>query len=172
MTIVVSDTSPIRAFAHLELLPLLQDLYRRIIVPQAVAVELSRAPLGQVVVGPDKLAELTFVEVRAVEPGMSLSRLLEELDRGESEALALALDLGADLVLMDERAGRSAAKREGLQVIGTLGVLLDAKRRGLIQSVEPLLDELQNNGQFFIGGPLREQILRAAGESGSARPGS
>jgi predicted nucleic acid-binding protein len=68
------------------------------------------------------------------------------------------------LVLIDESAGRSAAKKEGLVVIGVLGVLLEAKHQGLIGAVGPLLDQLQIRYHFFIGEQLRRQVLQAAGE--------
>jgi predicted nucleic acid-binding protein len=83
---------------------------------------------------------------------------------GESEALALAIELRADVILIDELAGRAAARREGLEVIGVLGVLREAKLRGLIETISPLLDQLQNKYRFFIGEQLRREILRSVGE--------
>lgn len=162
--IVVSDTSPIRALANLGLLTILQRLYGRVIIPRAVALELSQDPMGQFVIDVDDLGEFAGVEIAAVADGTDLERFLQELDRGESEALALAIELRADLVLIDETAGRSVARREGLNVIGVLGVLLEAKHQGLIEAVAPLLDQLQLRYQFFIGEQLRRQILRSAGE--------
>jgi predicted nucleic acid-binding protein len=162
--IVVSDTSPIRSLGNLGLLSILQRLYGRVVIPRAVALELSQAPIGQSMIRLDDLGEIAGVEIANVADGAILERFLEELDRGESEALALAIELRADLVLIDESAGRSAAKKEGLEVIGVLGVLLEAKRQGLIGAVGPLLDELQIRYHFFIGEQLRRHVLRAAGE--------
>ena len=65
---------------------------------------------------------------------------------------------------MGGAAGRSVARRHGLEVIGVLGILLEAKHRGLLVSLAPLLDRLQFNHQFFISAEIRRQILRAAGE--------
>ena len=162
--IVVSDTSPVRSLANLGLLSILQQLYGEIIIPQAVAVELSNPRGGRHVIALDDLAELGYLKVHQASDGPQLARFLAELDRGESEALALAIEFRADLILIDELAGRKAAKREGLAVIGVLGVLLDAKGRGVIESMAPLLDQLQDQHQFFIGDQLRRQILRSAKE--------
>jgi predicted nucleic acid-binding protein len=164
VTIVVSDTSPIRALANLGLLDLLQRLYGEVIIPRAVALELARAPTGPFPIALDDLSEFSFVKVETVQESPDLGRFRLELDPGESEALALALQLRADLILMDEVAGRSVARREGLEVIGVLGVLLEAKHRGHIEAIAPMVDELQDRHQFFIGDQLRRQILRAAGE--------
>lgn len=164
MRVVISDTSPVRALANPGLLNLLQILYDEVILPRAVALELSQAPAGHFVISLDDLAGFRYLKVQEVAESSELARFLVELDRGESEALALAIELEADLILMDERAGRAVARREGVEVIGVLGVILEAKHRGLIESVSPLLDQLQNHHQFFIGEQLRRQVLRAAGE--------
>ena len=90
---------------------------------------------------------------------------MQELDLGESEALALALEIRADLILIDEAAGRAMAKRMGVPFIGVFGVLLEAKRSGLIGAVLPLLDRLQNDHGFYLSAPVRDEVLRLAGES-------
>jgi hypothetical protein len=76
----------------------------------------------------------------------------------------LALELGAELVLMDEAEGRAAAALLNLKTMGLLGILLQAKRQGLITAVAPLLDRLQNEARFWIAPSLREALLQAAGE--------
>lgn len=68
------------------------------------------------------------------------------MDRGETEVLALALELNADLVIMDERLGRRHAKRLGLRITGTLGVLTKAKKMGLVPAIRPLITEMQTYG--------------------------
>jgi uncharacterized protein len=87
------------------------------------------------------------------------------LDPGESEALALALELKSSAILIDEAAGREMARRLGLLPIGVLGTLVRAKQRGLISSVGALADRLKSELGFFISTPLRDEILRIAGES-------
>lgn len=86
------------------------------------------------------------------------------LGAGESEALALALELHAERVLLDELAGRKLASRLGVPVIGTLGVLLAAKRRGLIPALRESLDQLRHSG-FRMDDDLFEAVLRQAGEA-------
>jgi predicted nucleic acid-binding protein len=162
MSIVVSDTSPVRALANLGLLPVLQALFGDVIVPEAVARELSLPPDGQT--GLD-LAQFSFLKIMAVSELSSIERFLVDLDRGESEALALAIEVQADLLLIDEIEGRARAREEGLEIIGVLGVLLNAKKIGYVVELKPLLDQLQNQHRFFIARRIREEVLRLAGES-------
>jgi uncharacterized protein len=162
--IVISDTSPVRALANLGLLNLLRQLFDEVILPRAVAVELSQPRDGQSVISLDDLAEFSFLKVQEVSESSDVERFLVDLERGESEALALAIELRADVILIDELAGRAAARREGLEVIGVLGVLREAKLRGLIETISPLLDQLQNKYRFFIGEQLRREVLRSVGE--------
>ena len=85
------------------------------------------------------------------------------LDRGEA-AIALALELTADLILLDERDGRSAAERAGLHVTGVLGVLLRAKEEGQIPLVKPEMNALRVRARFFLSPRLEQNILEIAGE--------
>ncbi|WP_159452280.1 DUF3368 domain-containing protein [Singulisphaera sp. GP187] len=157
----MSDTSPIRALANLQRLDLLPELFVEVVVPPAVERELRNSPKGLATVD---LGEYPFIRVQAVTDRTAVTRFLLKLDEGESEALALALEVGADLILLDEAADRHAAKRAGLTPLGVLGVLLEAKQRRLIESLSPLLDQLQDDYRFFITPRLRAEVLRSAGE--------
>jgi predicted nucleic acid-binding protein len=86
------------------------------------------------------------------------------LHAGEIAALSLALELRADLVLMDEAEGRSVAAALNLRTMGLLGILLEARLLSRIASVAPLLDRLQEDARFWMAPSLREAVLRAAGE--------
>jgi len=158
--IVVSDTSPITNLAAIGQLGLLRQLYQQVIIPEAVYRELtaegSRYP-GAVV------QQLDWVEIRAVTNSVLVSALRLELGEGEAEAIVLAQELAADVLLMDEHLGRAAATRLGLRVVGILGVLIEAKHRGLIQEIKPLVDLLMSLG-FRIGQDLYARVLGAAGE--------
>lgn len=90
--------------------------------------------------------------------------LRTSLDLGESETIALAVEIGAGLVLMDERDGRHAAQALGLRVMGAVGVLIHAKRRGMIETIRPELDALRDRAGFYLGAAVYATALDAAGE--------
>ncbi|WP_435010856.1 DUF3368 domain-containing protein [Tundrisphaera lichenicola] len=161
MIVVISDTSPIRALANLGLLDLLRELYNEVIVPQAVESELRNPRTGQAVV---ELGSFGFLKIRSPSGNPQSERLLEGLDPGEAEALSIALELRADLVLIDEADARARAKQAGLATVGVLGILIEAKHRGLLGELAPLLDRLRDDYRFFMTTDLRSKILRLAGE--------
>ena len=158
--IVVSDTSPITNLAAIGQLDLLRQLYQQVIIPEAVFQELTtlggRHP-GAIV------QHLAWVETRAVVNRNVVKALRAELDEGEAEAITLAQELSADVLLMDERLGRAAAARFSLKVVGILGVLIEAKHQRLIQEVKPLVEALMGLG-FRISPNLYRQVLLTAGE--------
>ncbi len=161
MAIVVSDTSPIRALAHLGLLELLAQLYGDVLVPPAVQGELAtaRARLPAVDVG-----RFPFIQVRAPLESSLVNQLRSELDARESEAIALAVEVKPDQLLIDETHGREVAARLGLPTVGVLGVLVLAKRAGIVAAVAPLMDPLITDIGFFIAPAIRATILKLAGE--------
>lgn len=161
MSVVVSDTSPIRALAHLDLLPLLGELYDEVVIPPAIFDELARQ--GKLFT-PLSRADLAWFRLQ--EPVIQVAETAEflELDAGEREAIRLAIELSADGLLIDENCGRRVATTYGLRVTGTLGVLGQAKRRGLIANVGPLIDRLRAEINFFISPALRREVLTDLGE--------
>ena len=90
--------------------------------------------------------------------------LLSDLDRGEAEVIALAQELNADLAIVDERLARHHARRLGLTLTGTLGVLLKAKELGFVPAVGPLIDQLRLGG-IRLGDAVVAEALKLAGES-------
>jgi len=161
MPVVISDTSPVRALAHLEHLDWLRVLFGEILVPPGVAAELRNPSVS---LTPMDVSAWPFLLVRAPSDLQRVSELRSLLDAGEAEAIALAEELHANLLLMDELAGREVAAQCGLTVLGTLGILVRAKRERLCPSVTPLLERLQNEFNFFISSGVRDAILRQAGE--------
>lgn len=95
---------------------------------------------------------------------ITIQKSEENIDLGEAEAIALALELKAGLLLMDERRGRLVATSYGLQVTGLLGVLIQGKQNGLIKSVKPLVDQLIKQADFRVSDQLYMTILDITGE--------
>lgn len=160
--IVVTDTSVILNLCLIRHEAVLQSLFGSILAPEAVLAEFQRlVAVEQRFAG---LAFPAFIETH------SAVRLLPELidsprlQSGEIAALSLAVERGADAVLMDELSGRAAAVALGLKPVGLLGILLDAKDLGLIPAVAPLLDKLEAEARFWISASLRAVILKDAGE--------
>jgi hypothetical protein len=91
--------------------------------------------------------------------------LTADLDRGESETLALAVELRADVVLLDEKEGRRMARRLGLRPFGVIGVLLAARQRGLVPALRPLLDSLRDRAGFRLSNAVIHEVLDLAGET-------
>jgi len=104
-----------------------------------------------------------FIHVEKAGDGRLVALLEEFVDKGEAEAIVKALELNADLLLVDDRDARGLAKRLGLQVMGTLGVLALAKYKGLIPEAKPIVDELLKKG-FWISRRILEEFLRELGE--------
>jgi hypothetical protein len=154
MAAVVADTSPLIALHQLGKLQLLEGLFREVLVPPAVAHEAAPS-----------LPELPPF-IRAQAPTRPIPSQVQQasLGPGESEALGLAIELHAELVILDERLGRRLAAALGLNVAGTAGILLRAKQAGLIPAVRPLLGELVRL-DFHLSQAIVDQVLADAGEA-------
>lgn len=155
--IVVSDASVVINLNRIGRLGLLRDIYGRVVVPEAVRREVER--------GAPRLveAEAGWIEVRAVKSRGLVAELAENLDAGESEAIALAVEMRADFLLIDENLGRAAALRYGLSITGLLGVMLVAKSRRLIPAVAPEIQALRDGG-FWLSDEVIARVLRQAAE--------
>lgn len=160
--IVVSDTSPIINLAAIGRLHILADLYGTIVIPEAVYHEVVTAGAG--LLGAEQVRTSDWIESRPVADRTLVTSLQLELDLGEAESIVLALASSADLLLMDERRGRRAASNLGIPVLGLLGVLILAKRHGLIENLKPVLDGLIVSAGFYVGEDLYARVLEAAGE--------
>ena len=160
--IVVSDTSPIANLLAIGKLDLLREVYQRVLVPEKVRAEL----LEWKVLGADitTFEQAGWIEARVATNRSLVEKLSNELDAGEAEALALALELEADYLLIDERRGWRLAKSMGLNAIGLLGVLLNAKRLGVLPEVMPVVEELRTVAGFWIGQDVVDRIRQIAGE--------
>ena len=152
--IVVSDTSAITSLLQIGRCELLAQIYGEVFIPEAVLDELR--------VTHQSLPP--FIRVQKISNRSHYQRLIALLDKGEAEAIVLAKEINSDELLIDEADGRRAAIEEGLHIVGLMGVLLEAKQRGLITSVRQLTAELETAATFHVGDPIKEIIFRAAGE--------
>ena len=159
--IVVSDTSPIRALHFLAQIKLLEQLFGTVVVPPIVADELARPrpPFS----GVDVSAFPNF-EIRTPHDQQLVQKYVEAIDTGEAQAIVLAIELKATLLIDDEVAGRTAAAAAGVPYMGVLGVLSLAKHQRLISEVRPLLDRLRLELRFRIAQKLYDQFLKSIGE--------
>lgn len=157
--IVVSNTSPITNLAAVGRLDLLQQLYGKVLIPQAVCDEMW---IGQP--GAKEIQSLSWIEIKQVINRPLVNALSLELNKGEAEVIALGIELGVDLLLLDERKGRVLASRLGLKFIGLLGLLLEAKHKRFIPIVKPVLDDLIIKAGFWVSNQLYTCILQTAGE--------
>lgn len=157
---VISNTSPLQYLHQLGILHILPALAKRVTVPPAVVEELSvgRA-LGLNVPDPKGL---DWVTIRGPLSAPVLP-LIRDLGPGETQVLALGLETADSLVVLDDALARRVAQTLGLPLRGTLGLLLDAKRAGLVSHVVPLLDQLQAL-RFRLAPETRTAVLQLAGE--------
>lgn len=158
--IVVSNTTPLIALAWLRRLDLLPALFTAVHIPEAVRDEIRKKPLAA---GIGELEGANWLTVRPVTNLIAVELLLDQLDVGESQAIVLAHELRADLLLMDERRGRRRASQTGITVVGTLGILIDARQRGLTGPIRPMLDLLRKL-PFYMSDALHSEALRRVGE--------
>lgn len=159
---VVSDSSPLIALSKIGQFELLKSLYTQLLIPQAVYNEVVKAENNRP--GAAEVFSADWIEVQKVTDQTAVLLLREQLDQGESEAIVLALEAKAQVLLIDEARGRRIAQARGLADIGTVGVIVLAKRRGLIESATTLLDELSAVG-FRMSAQLYQQAKKLAGES-------
>ena len=160
MSIIVNST-PLISLAIIHQLELLQKIFHNVYLPRTVNNEVIVNGRGKV--GHPELSAINWFQI--VDPqNMPLKHsVMLQLDEGEADVITIAKDKSIFLVCIDEFAGRQYASLLGLDVIGTLGILLIAKKRGYIPLLKPLLDTLILN-QRHISRGLYDEILLKAGE--------
>ncbi len=163
--VVVSDTTAISNLYLIDKLWLLEKLYKEVIIPSSVYKELK--DLKKNVEGREIQFEITtWIKIGEVRQKDLVTVLLLSLslDRGEAEAIVLAKEMNADLLIIDELKGRKYAKQLNIAVIGLAGILLMAKQKQLISSVRQILNELKDKAGFWISNKLFDTILELANE--------
>ena len=159
---VVSNTSPLCNLAVIGRLDLLKRRYGEVRIPPAVAAELSA--LSHVGAKSHLAAAKEEGWIVVEKPPGPPPPLVFPLDVGETEAIALAIVVPADVLLIDEKRGREAARRLGLAVGGVLGELLHARQAGWIPNLRAEIDRLRAEAGFFVDSQIERFILSQVGE--------
>lgn len=158
--LIIADSSPLIGLARIGQLGLLPKLANRIVVPAAVHAEVTAARADAP--GAAEVAAQAWIEVQEADP-VAVAPLLILVGRGEAEAIALAQWDSAAVLLVDDLRARKLAQRLGLRRMGTVALLGQAKREGLIPKLKPTLDALVAQG-IYIRRELIEAALNEAGE--------
>lgn len=160
--IVVSNSSPLIALSIANSLDLLHVLYGTIYIPEAVFHEVVIRGAGRP--GATAVANTPWIVQQAPANQQIVAQLLSAgLDLGESEAIVLASEISAGLLILDESHARTVARQRGLPITGTLGVLIAAKNAGMVAAIKPLLGQLSAAG-FYISPQIIAHALQLAGE--------
>ncbi len=142
---IVSDSSCLIVLENIRELPLLQKLFGKIFITQSVKNEFGR----------DLPEWIKVLEIKSHSRADALNLIL---DKGEADSIALCLEIPESVLIIDEKKGRRIAQELNLKIIGTLGVILKAKEKGLIDSIEIILEKLEN-ADFRISPILKEKFL-------------
>jgi uncharacterized protein len=165
MPAVVCDSSTIIHLSRINRITLLRDFHGKIILSPDVWKEVVDEGQGRL--GSSELKEAResgWIEVIAAENKPLIQMLERELHKGESETIALAAEMNADLVFLDESDARMAARILGLKISGVIRILIKAKLAGKIPSLRDEFDRLREDAGFWIGADLNHRVLKAAGE--------
>jgi len=160
--ILVTDASSLSSFVLIDCLWLLEAIYGTVVISEVSAGEIAAAKNARI----QAVLSLNWVQVQAPTE-MAIAEVMQQgqqLDQGDAHAIALAWQLKADELLINERLGRQVAQGLGLSVIGIFGIVIVAKKRALISSVRRLMDALVEQAGFRISNQLYQKILRFAGE--------
>ena len=158
---VVSNTSPILCLFKIGKLGLLENLFGQVYIPQSVYDEINAH--GTKNDGNRVLDSANFISVMNLRNFMAADFLMSQLDRGEAEAIILAAELRADLLILDEKKARRIVQAKGQRIIGTIGVLQVAKNNGLIPDMKSSIDALISHG-MWLDWKLRHSVLSANNE--------
>jgi predicted nucleic acid-binding protein len=154
--IVVSDATPFSNLIQVGRLDLLRQLFGTVYIPSSVTQELEA--LTQFDYPMAEILDEPWIIIEDIEENGIVAELRRSLDVGEADAIAMALEKRADRLLIDEIAGRTIAKSKNISIIGTLGVLLESKDKGLIAEVKVEMDRLKDIG-FWISSSLYNQVI-------------
>lgn len=159
---IVSNTTPISNFLHLQRLDILQMLFSQIHIPPAVKQEIEAAFFnhGQW----QKLLKDEFFVVQSIKDPLLTRQLLITLHPGEAEALSLCMENNARVCLLDDKDARAIAHLNTIAITGTLGILIAAKEKNIIDSVKYFMDTLKTDHHFWIGRAVYKKALILSNE--------
>lgn len=160
--IVISDTSPISNLIQIGMLDLLRQLFGKIVIPTTVDLEVRKLESFSIEISAYTSAD--WIEIVSPKATAKVQMFMTTLDKGESEAIVIALEQNADYLLIDERRGTKAAISEGLHTVGLVGVLIKAKELGVLSAIKPVLSNLEDTAGFWIGEKLKNKVLEDVGE--------
>lgn len=158
---IVCDSSALIVLARIGRLDILEKMVKALLIPQAVYEDI--VVKGASRAGEIEVRKAKWIEKRNVSNRELVRKLNVSLGLGESEAIALAKEIKADLIILDDQKARKAAISEGLRVAGLLALLIQAKEKGIIERVRPIIDELKHKG-FFISKDLYQDTIKKARE--------
>ena len=138
--IIVSDTSSIGYLVQINLLHLLQILYGEIIIPNAVNKEVLQLENKGYLLS--EFINADWIKIYSAHNLSNVKNYINILDQGELEAISIAIELNADLLIIDEKLGRTVATNLGFDITGLVGILMTAKNKNLIPSVKTALDKV------------------------------
>lgn len=153
MGVIIADTSILILFAKIESMHVLKSLFKDVFVTPEVAQEFGVLP--------------NWVNIKSVQDSLKYHKLQIGLGLGEASAIVLALELKNSILLIDERKGRKIAKKNGVKIVGSLGVLLLAKKKGHIANVKTYIDLILGTN-FRISERIIEIVLQEAGEGNNS----
>ena len=160
--IVVSNSSVLIALSTIQKLDLLKENFKKVYIPEAVWNEVVVRGEGEP--GCQEVKNAGWIETKKIKNVNLVSAFDESLDKGEAEAITLALELSADLILLDEKDARLIAEKYKLKPLGTVGILVLAKKKNNIDNLKSELDKLINEGNFRISKDIYLRALKETGE--------
>ena len=160
--VVVSDTTTISNLFVIDKLWILEELYGEVIIPTGVYEELESMKNQPSIIDYIKIND--WIQTKSVSNNSLTEILMLTLDKGESQAISLAKELNANLIIIDEVQGRKIAQQMNLNVIGLLGILIQAKQKNHIRSVTHIMDELKQKAGFWISAELYTKVIEITKE--------
>ncbi|MCB0846853.1 MAG: DUF3368 domain-containing protein [Bacteroidetes bacterium] len=149
MKTIIADTSCLIIYDKIKQFEILHKTFPNLIVTQQVAEEFGDLP--------------GWISIVKISDNQQYLKLSESLGKGEASSITLALEEKNSLLIIDEKKGRKIAKELQIEIIGSLGILLKAKEKGIIKSVREILDSIDNTN-FRVSDPIKQKLLKEAGE--------